>query len=56
MKFYCIVGSGCDLTRDCDDNAKCELTWNGSEEKYLCQCNSGYSGDGHTCAKNMPEV
>ena len=51
-----ILGSGCDKTRDCDENAICELGWDGNEEKYMCNCFSGYSGDGRTCTKNPTEV
>ena len=48
--------SGCDVKRDCDQNAKCESTWVGNQQKYVCQCLSGYSGDGHTCTKLETEV
>ena len=49
-----LLGSGCDITRDCDDNANCQPSWDGNEEKFVCQCNSGYLGDGHTCTKKVP--
>ena len=51
-----LVESGCDVRRDCDQNAKCESTWVGNQQKYVCQCLSGYSGDGHTCTKLETEV
>ena len=56
IKIIYVSGSGCDLTRDCDQNAKCESTWIGNEQKYVCQCLSGYSGDGHSCTEVQPVV
>ena len=37
----------CATNKDnCDDNAQCDNTVGG----FTCRCNTGYSGDGVTCA------
>ena len=55
LKYISPLGTGCDIAGDCDENANCGL-WDEHGGKYICQCNSGYSGDGNTCTKNKPEV
>ena len=39
--------AGCDITQDCDTNAKCSYK-NG---KHKCVCQDGYEGSGKTCEK-----
>ena len=39
-------------TNECQTNFPCHsnATCNNTDGSYLCSCDSGYSGDGFTCA------
>ncbi|RCN31473.1 EGF-like domain protein [Ancylostoma caninum] len=40
---------GCDILRDCDQNAQC--VYDSSNRIYRCECYQGYAGDGKICVQ-----
>ncbi|KAK0410862.1 hypothetical protein QR680_005366 [Steinernema hermaphroditum] len=46
-------GVGCDTLFNCDRNAHC--VFNPSQNRHVCQCASGFHGDGYRCASESSD-
>lgn len=46
----CVLSDVCDVNIGCDARATCVQTIDPSLPQYMCLCNTGYWGDGNTCA------
>lgn len=43
--------TSCETLNNCHSNAKC--IHNENSQRYECQCDPGYSGDGYICKKTV---